>query len=108
MVGHGEGAGSSEGAHVLDVCVAYVGRDEVRDMVEVMRRFNTQVSLPLMIDSTEVHVLEAALKLCAGRAIINSINFEEGTEKAEQDSPSRQAIRIRCDRAVDRRGGTGL
>jgi 5-methyltetrahydrofolate--homocysteine methyltransferase len=73
-----------EGAHVLDVCVAYVGRDEARDMVEVMRRFNTQVALPLMIDSTEVHVLEAALKLSAGRAIINSINFEDGTEKADR------------------------
>jgi len=73
-----------EGAHVLDVCVAYVGRDEVRDMVEVMRRFNTQVALPLMIDSTEIVVIEAALKLCAGRAIINSINFEDGTEKAGQ------------------------
>jgi 5-methyltetrahydrofolate--homocysteine methyltransferase len=72
-----------EGAHVLDVCVAYVGRDEMRDMVEVVRRFNTQVALPLVIDSTEVPVLEAALKLCAGRAIINSINFEEGTAKAD-------------------------
>lgn len=73
-----------EGAHVLDVCVAYVGRNEARDMVEVVRRFNTQVSLPLVIDSTEVPVLEAALKLCAGRAIINSINFEDGTEKADK------------------------
>jgi 5-methyltetrahydrofolate--homocysteine methyltransferase len=72
-----------EGAHVLDVCVAYVGRDESRDMREVMRRFNTQVTLPLVIDSTEVPVIEEALKLCAGRAIINSINFEEGTEKAD-------------------------
>jgi 5-methyltetrahydrofolate--homocysteine methyltransferase len=72
-----------EGAHVLDVCVAYVGRDEARDMREVMRRFNTQVTLPLVIDSTEVPVIEVALKLCAGRAIINSINFEEGTEKAD-------------------------
>ncbi|MBS1911500.1 MAG: homocysteine S-methyltransferase family protein [Bacteroidetes bacterium] len=71
-----------EGAHVLDVCVAFVGRDEVRDMTEVIRRFNTQVSLPLVIDSTEVPVLETALKLCAGRAIINSVNFEDGTEKA--------------------------
>ncbi|HVZ37648.1 MAG TPA: homocysteine S-methyltransferase family protein [Candidatus Kapabacteria bacterium] len=71
-----------EGAHVLDVCVAFVGRDEVRDMTEVIRRFNTQVSLPLVIDSTEVQVLETALKLCAGRAIINSVNFEDGTEKA--------------------------
>lgn len=73
-----------EGAHVIDVCVAYVGRDEVRDMVEVMRRFNTQVALPLVIDSTEVPVLEAALKLSAGRSIINSINFEDGTAKADE------------------------
>jgi len=71
-----------EGAHFLDVCVAFVGRDEKRDMVEVMRRFNTQVSLPLVIDSTELPVLEAALKLSAGRAVINSINFEEGEERA--------------------------
>ena len=70
-----------EGAHVLDVCVAYVGRDETRDMVEVVRRFNTQVSLPLMIDSTETPVLEAALKLIGGRAIVNSVNLEDGEER---------------------------
>ncbi len=73
-----------EGAHVLDICVAYVGRDEVRDMTEVIKRFNTAVTLPLMIDSTEVNVIETALKLYAGRAIINSINFEEGTVKADK------------------------
>lgn len=73
-----------EGAHVLDVCVAYVGRDEVKDMAEVVKRFNTSVSIPLMFDSTEVNVLETALKLYAGRAIINSINFEEGTKKADK------------------------
>jgi 5-methyltetrahydrofolate--homocysteine methyltransferase len=73
-----------EGAHVLDICVAYVGRDEVRDMTEVIKRFNTAVTLPLMIDSTEVNVIETALKLYAGRAIINSINFEEGTAKADK------------------------
>ena len=73
-----------EGAHVLDVCLAYVGRDENHDMDEVMRRFNTAVQLPLVIDSTEVPVIEAALKRYAGRPIINSINFEDGTEKAQQ------------------------
>jgi len=75
---------TKEGAHVLDVCVAFVGRDEVRDMTEVIKRFNTSVTLPLMIDSTEVNVIETALKLYAGRAIINSINFEEGTGKADK------------------------
>lgn len=73
-----------EGAHLLDVCVAFVGRNEARDMVEVIHRFNTQVALPLVIDSTEIAVIEVALKRCAGRAIINSINFEDGPEKAEK------------------------
>ena len=72
-----------EGAHVLDLCVAYVGRDERRDMVEAVKRMATQVSLPLCIDSTEVPVIEAALKLYGGRAIINSINFEDGTARAD-------------------------
>lgn len=73
-----------EGAHILDVCVAYVGRDENRDMEEVVKRFNTSVQIPLMFDSTEVNVIETALKNYAGRAIINSINFEDGTTKAEK------------------------
>ncbi len=75
---------TKEGAHILDVCVAYVGRDESHDMKEVMERFNTSVQLPLVIDSTEVPVIEEALKRYAGRAVINSINFEDGTEKAQQ------------------------
>ncbi|MDP4229959.1 MAG: homocysteine S-methyltransferase family protein [Bacteroidota bacterium] len=70
-----------EGAHMLDLCVAYVGRDEVRDMREVMKLFNTQVTLPLVIDSTEYPVIEEALKLYAGRAIVNSINMEDGEER---------------------------
>jgi 5-methyltetrahydrofolate--homocysteine methyltransferase len=70
-----------EGAHMLDLCVAYVGRDEVRDMHEVMKRFNTAVTLPVVIDSTEYPVIEEALKLYAGRAIINSINMEDGEER---------------------------
>jgi 5-methyltetrahydrofolate--homocysteine methyltransferase len=73
-----------EGAHILDVCVAFVGRNEVKDIEEVMKRFNTAVSIPLMIDSTEVPVIEKALKMYAGRAIINSVNFEEGTAKADK------------------------
>jgi 5-methyltetrahydrofolate--homocysteine methyltransferase len=75
---------TAEGAHILDVCAAFVGRDEARDMEEIFRRFNTAVQLPLMIDSTEVNVIETALKLYAGRSIINSINFEDGTAKADK------------------------
>lgn len=73
-----------EGAHLLDVCVAYVGRDERRDMREVVSRFNTQVSIPLMIDSTELDVIEEALQHYAGKAIINSVNLEDGTERVER------------------------
>ena len=67
-----------EGVHILDVCVDYVGRDGVRDMIEVMKRYNAVLTKPVMLDSTEVPVIEAALKLCSGKAIINSINLEDG------------------------------
>jgi 5-methyltetrahydrofolate--homocysteine methyltransferase len=71
-----------EGAHMVDVCAAYVGRDEVRDMREILVRFNTQVPLPVVIDSTEVPVIEQSLQLIGGRAVINSINLEDGEERA--------------------------
>ena len=67
-----------EGVHILDVCVDYVGRDGVRDMREVIRRFNAVLTKPLMLDSTEPEVIEAGLKSCSGKAIINSINLEDG------------------------------
>ncbi len=70
-----------DGSHVLDVCVDYVGRDGVRDMREVVRRFAQQVSAPLMIDSTPVDVLEEGLKHAPGKCIINSMNLEDGEEK---------------------------
>ncbi|MFM9957722.1 MAG: methionine synthase [Phycisphaerales bacterium] len=70
-----------EGSHVLDVCVDYVGRDGVRDMTEVITRYARQVSVPLMIDSTQIDVLEAGLKHAPGRCIINSMNLEDGEEK---------------------------
>jgi 5-methyltetrahydrofolate--homocysteine methyltransferase len=67
-----------EGVHVLDVCVDYVGRDGVRDMKETIKRYNAVLNKPIMLDSTEVPVIEAGLKLCSGKAIINSINLEDG------------------------------
>jgi 5-methyltetrahydrofolate--homocysteine methyltransferase len=73
-----------EGAHLIDVCTAYVGRDEARDMTEAVRRFATQVPLPLCIDTTQLDVLEATLKLCGGRTLINSINLEDGEGKADR------------------------
>jgi len=67
-----------EGVHVLDVCVDYVGRDGVRDMKEVIKRYNEVLTKPIMLDSTELPVIEAGLKLCSGKALINSINLEDG------------------------------
>ena len=67
-----------EGAHVLDVCVDYVGRDGNVDMDEIAGRFATQASLPLVFDSTEPDVVETGLKHHGGKAILNSANLEEG------------------------------
>lgn len=53
---------TKDGAHFIDVCVAFVGRDEIRDMTQLMSRLNTQSTLPLVIDSTETIVIEEALK----------------------------------------------
>jgi 5-methyltetrahydrofolate--homocysteine methyltransferase len=72
-----------EGSHALDVCTAFVGRDEVKEMTEVVARMRGSVTAPLVIDSTELPVLEAALKLYGGKAILNSINFEDGEKPAE-------------------------
>ena len=69
-----------EGAHVLDVCVDYVGRDGTLDMREVAGRFASAASVPLVIDSTEPQVMEAALQLAGGRCILNSANLEDGEE----------------------------
>ena len=68
----------AEGAHVLDVCVDYVGRDGAADMDAIAARFATQVAAPLVLDSTEPNVLEAGLAHIGGRAILNSANLEDG------------------------------
>ncbi|MCA1974408.1 MAG: dihydropteroate synthase, partial [Caenispirillum sp.] len=73
-----------EGSHTLDVCTAFVGRDEISDMTNVITRMRGSVNAPLVVDSTETPVLEAALKLYGGKAIINSINFEDGEGHAAE------------------------
>ena len=67
-----------EGAHLLDVCVDYTGADGVQDMTEVARRLATQSSIPLVIDTTEAPVAEAALQWIGGRPVLNSVNLEDG------------------------------
>ncbi|MBS1720204.1 MAG: homocysteine S-methyltransferase family protein [Armatimonadetes bacterium] len=73
-----------EGSHVLDVCTAYVGRDEVRDMKTLLAAYNRHITVPIMIDSTEVPVVEASLQCLAGKPIINSINFEDGEARTQK------------------------
>ena len=68
----------AEGAHVLDVCVDYTGADGVRDMNELISRLATQSSVPIMVDTTEGPVARAALTHLGGKAILNSVNLEEG------------------------------
>ena len=67
-----------EGSHVIDVCVDYVGRDGTADMAEVASRFATAATVPLMVDSTEPDVVETALQRIGGKAILNSVNLEDG------------------------------
>ena len=70
-----------EGAHILDVNVDYVGRDGERDMRELASRLVTNVTLPLMLDSTEWTKMEAGLKVVGGKCILNSTNYEDGEER---------------------------
>ncbi|MHB1614101.1 MAG: methionine synthase [Actinomycetes bacterium] len=81
-------AQTRDGAHLLDVCVDYVGRDGVSDMKEIVTRFATASTLPLVIDSTEPEVITAALELLGGRAVVNSVNFEDG------DGPGSRMARV--------------
>jgi 5-methyltetrahydrofolate--homocysteine methyltransferase len=76
-----------EGAHVLDVCVDYVGRDGVPDMDALTARLAQQSTVPIMLDSTQADVLEAGLKRLGGRAIINSINLEDGEARMDAVCP---------------------
>ncbi len=67
-----------EGSHLIDLCVDYVGRDGTRDMDELARRFAERITAPVMLDSTEPEVIEAGLQRYGGKAVINSVNLEDG------------------------------
>ncbi|WP_443076289.1 methionine synthase [Streptomyces sp. NBC_01716] len=77
-----------EGAHLLDLCVDYVGRDGVADMAELAGRFATASTLPIVLDSTELPVLRAGLEKLGGRAVINSVNYEDG------DGPESRFVKV--------------
>jgi 5-methyltetrahydrofolate--homocysteine methyltransferase len=67
-----------DGAHLLDLCIDYVGRDGVADMTALASRLATASTLPIMLDSTETPVLQAGLEHLGGRCTINSVNYEDG------------------------------
>ena len=67
-----------DGAHVLDLCVDYVGRDGVEDMSTLAGLLATATTLPIVLDSTEPEVLRAGLEKLGGRCIVNSVNYEDG------------------------------
>ncbi|MGH3903309.1 MAG: methionine synthase [Pseudonocardiaceae bacterium] len=71
-------AQTRDGAHLIDLCVDYVGRDGAADMVELAGRLATASTLPVMLDSTEPSVLEAGLERFGGRCAVNSVNYEDG------------------------------
>ncbi|MFE6185069.1 methionine synthase [Streptomyces sp. NPDC056465] len=77
-----------EGAHLLDLCVDYVGRDGVADMKELAGRFATASTLPIVLDSTELPVLRAGLEMLGGRAVLNSVNYEDG------DGPESRFVKV--------------
>ncbi len=77
-----------DGSHLLDLCVDYVGRDGVADMKDLASRLATASTLPLVLDSTEPAVLEAGLQMVGGRAVVNSVNYEDG------DGPTSRFARI--------------
>jgi 5-methyltetrahydrofolate--homocysteine methyltransferase len=81
-------AQTRDGAHLLDVCVDYVGRDGASDMREVAGRLATAATLPLVLDSTEPEVIQAGLELLGGRAVVNSVNYEDG------DGPGSRIARV--------------
>ena len=74
----------AEGAHLVDLCVDYVGRDGTIDIDVLAQRFSTDVAAPIVIDSTEPPVMRAALERIGGRSILNSANLEDGESQGSR------------------------
>src|SRR6266436_2147220 len=77
----------AEGSHMLDLCCAIVGEDEISYMTSVLEKIATRVPAPILVDSTEAPVIEEALKRIPGKAIINSINLEDGEKRTSKVLP---------------------
>jgi len=78
---------SAEGSHMLDLCCAIVGEDEKAYITSILERIATRVPAPILVDSTEADVIEEALKRIPGKAIINSINLEDGEKRTSKVLP---------------------
>ncbi|KEO85235.1 methionine synthase [Tumebacillus flagellatus] len=76
-----------KGAHVIDICLADPDRDEAKDVEEFLKFVTKKVKVPLMIDSTNLDVFEMALKYSQGKALLNSVNLEDGPEKIDKIVP---------------------
>src|SRR5690242_16758846 len=77
----------AEGSHMLDLCCAIVGEDEKGYMSSILEKIATRVPAPILVDSTEADVIEVALKRIPGKAIINSINLEDGEKRTAKVLP---------------------
>src|SRR3954453_22627502 len=77
----------NDGSHMLDLCCAIVGEDEKAYITSILEKIATRVPAPILVDSTEADVVEEALKRIPGRAIINSINLEDGEKRTSQVLP---------------------
>jgi 5-methyltetrahydrofolate--homocysteine methyltransferase len=77
----------NEGSHMLDLCCAIVGEDEKGYITSILEKIATRVPAPILVDSTEADVVEEALKRIPGRAIINSINLEDGEKRTSKVLP---------------------
>jgi 5-methyltetrahydrofolate--homocysteine methyltransferase len=77
----------NEGSHMLDLCCAIVGEDEKGYMSSILEKIATRVPAPILVDSTEADVIEEALKRIPGKAIINSINLEDGEKRTSKVLP---------------------
>ncbi len=76
-----------DGSHMLDLCCAIVGEDEKAYMSNVLEKIATRVPAPILVDSTEADVIEEALRRIPGKAIINSINLEDGEKRTSRVLP---------------------
>src|SRR5450755_1486987 len=77
----------NDGSHMLDLCVAIVGEDEKGYITSILEKIATRVPAPILVDSTEADVVEEALKRIPGKAIINSINLEDGEKRTSKVLP---------------------